>query len=661
MKMKSRLFFLLILLPTLWKGLEAQIALPKIYSSNMVLPRNAEFRIQGTAIAEAKLSLKIKSRVRTTTVDAISGKFEFVLDSLIVGAPFDMTFWGEQDTLILENIVVGDIWLCAGQSNMQYTSNMLGLTEEELGFKSKFNLRLLSVAVSTDYLPQEDIKAGQWEVANEENIKNFSVVGYFFGQYLTENQDIPIGLISSNLGATAIETWMGLDVLKQFPQFDEITGEIESIGKDFKTLYKEFEAGESSWNEEYYHKGPGMEGKWWASDYDDSDWKETEIPMFLEYLGEDDFDGSFWFRRSFDLDSSALKNDLFLNLNQIDDYDITWVNGHEVGRSFGSRNFRSYVVPKEVLREKENQIAVRVFDVGGLGGMYTSAFWGNKILNGKWKYKKGQSINSKDFPKPVLPNGSIFSHPTLLYNGSIAPLHQLPITGVIWYQGESNEQRGAEYEQLLSSMIKDWREKWHNQQLPFFTVQLANYKAEAEKPEDQLWPEIRESQAKVYEMENVDIATAIDIGDANDIHPRNKKEVGRRLALLAMHYSYGQPLKKGPTFKKSEVQNREIIVEFDTYGSSLRKVKAEQVIGGFAIAGEDGKFHWANAKIISENEISVSSPIVKNPKFVRYAWSDNPGTLNLENGFSLPVFPFRTDDFDLITKDVVFKFDPHSF
>ncbi|WP_284284538.1 sialate O-acetylesterase [Portibacter lacus] len=645
----------------LGSSLNAQISLPKIYGSNMVLPRNSEIHIQGKVKKEKFLTLNFRDAKIKTEVNRKTGEFEFILKNLEIGEAADLTITGKKESLTLSNVVVGDLWLCAGQSNMQYTARMLGLTDEEIGFDAESNIRLLNVKVATDYLPQEEIADGMWEEANRENIKNFSAVGYFFGQYLSKSQDVPIGLISSNLGATSIETWMGVDVLKTFSQFDEVTGEIESIGKDFKTLQAEFEAGESKWNKKYYHKGPGMEGEWWKEDLDESDWQETEIPMFWEYLGEEDHDGSFWFRKRFDIEKQSLNEDLVLKLNQIDDYDITWVNGHEVGRSFGSGNFRSYIVPKSFLKEKDNQLTVRVFDIGGLGGMYTNAFWGNKILNGKWKYKKGIKIDSKKFPKPVHPNGSIFSYPSLLYNGSIAPLHQLPVTGVIWYQGEANEQRGEEYEKLLSAMIADWRTKWKNEKLPFFIVQLANYRAETEEPKDELWPELRASQFKVSEMENVDIVTAIDIGEGGNIHPKNKAEVGRRLSYLALHYVYGMPLKKGPTYISNIIQGNEILVELNTYGSRLHKRFESEKIGGFAIAGEDGKFYWADAEIISDNTVKVWSADVPQPKYVRYAWSDNPGFLNLVNGFGLPVFPFRTDDFDLLTKGRVYQFDPHGF
>src|SRR5690606_7873570 len=277
-------------------------------------------------------------------------------------------------------------------------------------------------------------------------------------------------------GATAIETWMSINALKTFPQFDTVTNKILSTNKDFETINKELEMFRKDWDTEYYLKGIGLSEGWYEDNYDDSDWEDCNTGSFWEDQGFGEHDGSFWYRRKFDLNADQLGHDYHLALNQIDDYDITWVNGVKIGESFGCSNFRNYTVPKEILREKGNSIAIRVFDIGGKGGIYTSPFWGNPVLNGSWKAKKGTQIDPDNFPAPTVVNGSIFSHPALLYNGSIAPLEQFPITGVIWYQGESNENRGVEYQFLLEAMIKDWRKNWDNEKMPFLIVQLANYK-----------------------------------------------------------------------------------------------------------------------------------------------------------------------------------------
>ena len=656
----KKLVVLIVMLGTLLPNtVRSQIEIPKIFTSNMVLPRMKSIPISGKSQPNEIIEIKIKNQSHKVKADK-QGLWEVILTPLQAGGPYELSFKGQEE-LILDNILIGDLWLCAGQSNMQYTLNMLNYQEPDTSRIAYENLRLCSIGVGADYLPQKDVPTAVWHETNAETISNFSATGYFFGRELAEKQDVPIGLISSNLGATTIETWMSMDALKKFPQFDEVTGDIIQTNKDFATLNKEFVKYRKKWDTKYYLQGPGLDEKWYADSYDYSDWEEINLPSFWEDFGYEEHDGSFWFRKTFDLESSQLENDFHLALNQIDDYDITWVNGKKIGETFGKSNFRNYSVPKEILREKGNTLTIRVFDIGGKGGIYTNAFWGNQILTGKWKYRKGLSIDTEKFPKPKVPNGSIFSHPLLLYNTGIAPLHNFPITGIIWYQGESNENRGGEYEALLKGMINDWRLKWNDPEMPFLIVQLANYKQEDLLPGESKWAEIRNSQMNAAALKNVDIATAIDIGEANNIHPYKKAELGRRLGLLAMHYSYGEKLKQGPIYSSQSIVGNKIEIKFNTYNSKLRSLDKYGYLRGFSIAGSDGNFKWAKAKIIDSNVIEVYSESVSVPKYVRYAWSDNPGPLDLINEESLPAFPFRTDNLELSTQKAKYTFNPHAF
>jgi sialate O-acetylesterase len=299
------------------------------------------------------------------------------------------------------------------------------------------------------------------------------------------------------------------------------------------------------------------------------------------------------------------------------------------------------------LKPKGNVLVVRVFDVGGIGGFVTHPFWGNNIIRGQWTYRKGESINAKKFPKPDLPNATPFSSPSVLFNGNIAPLTQIAIKGAIWYQGEANADRAEEYLSLFPEMITDWRRRWNAGDFPFVFVQLANYQEESKEPVGSNWAELREAQASVLtSLPNTAMASAIDIGEAGDIHPKNKQDVGKRLALAATKNA------SGPTFKEMKINNDRIIVSYGTPG-----VVTKDKYGfarGFQIAGDDRKFYWAKA-ILVDDKVEVWSEKVEKPVAVRYAWDNNPGPLDLYNKEGLPALPFRSDNWPRITKGQVFK------
>ncbi|MBK9018187.1 MAG: hypothetical protein IPM82_31355 [Saprospiraceae bacterium] len=345
----------------------------------------------------------------------------------------------------------------------------------------------------------------------------------------------------------------------------------------------------------------------------------------------------------------------------MDDYDIAWVNGVKIGESFGYRNWRNYFSPPISWKPKGNVLVVRIFDTGGKGGMYSNAFWGNAILNGTWKYKPGVKIDAKHFPQPTVPNGSFFTHPGLLYNGSIAPLQPFAIKGAIWYQGESNVERAEEYGALLPAMIQDWRRHWGQGDFPFLVVQLANHHPEPEQPGDSDWAELRASQMKALDLPNTAIVTAIDIGEANDIHPHNKLDLGIRLGLAAKKIAYWENIvHSGPVFKSMKTEGDKIRLSFRSMGGGLVSKDKYGYLRGFAVAGADQQFHWAMA-YIEGDEVVVFSPKTKQPVAVRYAWADNPGQLDLYNVEGLPALPFRTDDWKVSTAGKVFLFDEHGF
>lgn len=638
-----------------------KVRLHKLFGNHMVLQRDVEAPVWGWADPGEAVRLTLGRHIVETRANE-AGEWKATLPPTPAGGPYTLIVEGE-NRFILEDVLFGEVWLCGGQSNMQYTLGMLGYQEADSALAHNSNLRIFNVAVDLDYLPKEDVKGGHWQPASPESISNFSGVAYFFGQYLQERLGVPVGLISSNLGATTIETWMSAGALSAFPQFGPITDKIRSLNKSFPQLEAELKAYRKTWDKDYYLKGPGIEQNWQNPETDVSDWQEITIPNFWEWAGLEEHDGAVWFRKEFDLPPGFQGDTFNIALNQIDDYDIAWVNGHKIGESFGNRNWRNYFFPASILKPKGNVLVVRVFDIGGLGGMYTSAFWGNPILNGEWKFKPGLKIDASSFPTPVVPNGSFFTHPALLYNGSIAPLMPYAIKGAIWYQGESNalDGRSEEYRELLPAMISDWRAHWGQGDFPFLVVQLANYTKEAMEPGPSTWAELREAQMKALDEPNTAIATAIDIGDADDIHPKNKWDLGYRLSLAARKVAYGEDVvHSGPVYESMVVEGDKVRISFSSVGSGLMTTDKYGYVRGFAVAGADKKFRWAKA-YIEGNTVVVYHPEIAGPVAVRYAWADNPGPLGLCNEEGLPALPFRTDEWELSTAGKKYTYDPHGF
>lgn len=637
-----------------------ELRLPKIFASQMVLQRDTMIRVWGWGRAGEKVRVQLGNEMFVANVSK-EGMFEAQMGPYPAGGPHTMVVKSGTDSIKIDSIYFGEVWICGGQSNMQFTIDMLKISADEALEGVSRKIHFFNVQIDTDVVPAEDVAGGSWQVVNEKTVGNLSGAAYYFAKNLYDSLRVPIGLISSNLGATSIETWMSADALDTMPAFSEIVRKTVGDGKGKAEMLDDLKAFRVKWDETHYLNERGIREKWYLPATDISDWEENNIPNFWEYIGYENHDGFGWFRREFDKPAGIAGSHWSLALNQISAYDIVWVNGVKVGETFGGRNWRNYQVPLELLKERGNTIVVRIFDAGELGGMYTSAFWGNPILNGSWKFKISDAISVDTFPLPPVPDMSFFTHPTCLYNANIAPLIKYRIKGAIWYQGESNEARAVEYEKLLKSLVLDWRKAWKQGDFPFLVVQLANHREIPLKPGDSQWAELRASQMKVLELPNTGIVTAIDIGDAEDIHPRDKKTLGFRLALSALKNAYERSIHAmGPVFRAVEFSKQMAIISFSFSGKGLLSKQKDSKLRGFAIAGEDGIFHTAEGTL-KGNKVEVQSALVKKPRYVRYAWADNPGLLDLYDESGLPAFPFRTDTFRLSTENAVFQFDPYGF
>jgi len=623
----------------------------------MVLQRDRPIPVWGSADPGETVTVSLNGAQQTVRADR-KGAWRVVLPALPAGGPYTLTVAG-RSTLTLSDVLIGDVWICGGQSNMQWQISQTGYVEADTAFIRKNRIRFFSSSVIMDYVPREAVVGGGWKSLTQETLQAFSAVGYHFGKYLQDSLDVPIGLISANLGATSVETWMSNEALMDFPQFKSVMEPVVRDGRSFEQLEASFEKTRDKWYAKHYYNGVGIREAWFSPETSDEGWKPIEVAgnTWEEEPELKDHDGAVWFRTTFDLPEGFDAKEYLLQLGQIDDYDITWVNGEKIGETYGRHNHRNYSIPASRLRKKGNVLVVRVYDIGGIGGFTTNVFWAvGPLLHNQWEYRKGELL-PRGFVGPRLPNATPFSSPGVLFNGMIAPLTRVPIRGAIWYQGESNASRAWEYRMLFPAMIRDWRKHW-GYDFPFLFVQLANYMAEPSQPGDSDWAELREAQAMALKLPVTGMATAIDIGEAGDIHPRNKKDVGIRLGRAALKVAYGRNVvASGPAFDRMEVEGDVVRISFTHIGSGLKTLDKYGCIRGLEVAGADRKFYWARA-FISGDQVVVHSPEVTLPVAVRYAWADNPGPLDLYNEEGLPALPFRTDDWPCATEGETFSDGP---
>ena len=631
----------------------AQLKTARIFSDHMVLQRDLDIPIWGTASPRESIKIIFLNRTYQTKADK-SGKWELKLDPTPTGGPYTIEIQGKQNNLTLKDILIGDVWVCSGQSNMEWIVQNSNNAVQEIASAKYPQIRLFQVSKLIQSKPLDDLKNGSWLMCSPDHIANFSAVGYFFGRALHQKYNIPIGLISTSWGGTNVETWIsGPTVIANAEEYKAAMEELEK--GDFAKIAAEKRAKMIAKLGDLPDKALGLvDGKalWAAQDLNTQDWKTMEVPQLWEQAGLEGLDGLVWYRRSIKLTEEQASKGIILNLGKIDDSDITWLNGKKIGETTNAYNKeRQYTISPQYLKAGENIIAIRVDDTGGGGGLwskpediYAIAFGSDKKipLAGTWKYKISKAYISNTSNSPN-------AYPSLLFNGMINPILHYGIKGAIWYQGESNANRAYRYRDLFPLMIKDWRNHWGQGDFPFLWVQLANFMQATEEPEESHWAELREAQTMTLSLPNTGMASAIDIGEADDIHPRNKQDVGKRLALAAQKVAYGENIVHfGPMYKSMKTEGNQISISFDLFGSDLMVKDKYGYIKGFTIAGNDKKFYWAKAKI-EDNVVIVYHEKVKNPVAVRYAWANNPDEANLYNTDGLPANPFRTDDWPGIT------------
>ncbi|MDT8886146.1 sialate O-acetylesterase [Aquirufa regiilacus] len=615
--MKNGYILILILTTQLAFG---QIKLPALVGDNMVLQRDKPTKIWGWASPGEKIRIESRSKVIKTQSDK-TGKWTAQLPAFAAGGPYDIRI----NDVVIHNVLWGDVWLCAGQSNMVLPMERVKeLYAEEIEKAQYPQIRNFFIpTISSKMLEKTDLPKSVWQETNPKNVLSMGAVSYFFAKKLFEKNHIPIGIINASVGGSPIESWLSLDQLKQFPAYQQDTAAAQQPAALSKALPD---------------KGLTETTKWYEVNYQPQGWKNYFIPGFWEDQGLRDLNGVVWFRKEIELTAEQVNQSAKIFMGRIVDADEMYVNGTRIGNITYQYPPRRYEVKPGILHAGKNILVIRVTNQASKGGFVPDKRYelqlGNESITliGQWQYKVGSVWN----PNPIVSTAQMYS-PTALYNGMIAPLIPYGLKGILWYQGESNTGKPDDYKDLLKALAANWRAKFQQEELPFLYAQLPGFGDRQFLPVESNWAQLREAQRKAEtEIPNSRMVVAIDLGEWNDIHPLRKKPLGERFADAVTK----EPA--GPQIKKAIRKENKIELEFKPEGGPLKIDKSdENELQYFAIAGKDRKFVWAKAHI-ENNKLIVSSEEVKEPVYVRYAWSENPEG-NLTNETGLPAGPFEIE------------------
>ncbi len=638
----------------------ANVSLPKFFSDNMVLQRNQLIPIWGWANAGEKITVQFDKQSKTTKAGK-DGKWMVKLDAETAGGPYQLIITGK-NILTINNVLVGEVWICSGQSNMEMPIEGWGKInnyQKEIADADYPEIRQVKIPNTVSSTPKEDVTKVDWNICSPQTAGDFTATGYFFARELYKQLHVPIGLINTSWGGTMVETWISRKAFEQDNYFKKMidsmsTLDLEAMAKQKKeAVMKKIESLQGTFDEHANTE------QWKEQNFDDSNWPHMKLPGLWEQqgLGLEDLDGLVWFRKTIIVDDVDAGKSATIELSKIDDSDESYVNGTKVGETKNKYSeLRNYTIPAGILKAGKNVITVRVEDTGGGGGIYGDASdmkitIGNKVisLSGEWSFKI-QSVYSNT--TGIGPN----SYPTLLFNAMINPLIPYAIKGAIWYQGESNAGSAYEYRKSFPLMITDWRNQWNEGNFPFYFVQLASFNADNGNSErGSTWAELREAQTMTLSLPNTGMAVTTDIGLSDDIHPKNKQDVGKRLADIALANVYAHTMEfSGPMYQSMKTDGNKIILSFTHEGSGLMVKDKYGYLKGFEIAGSDKHFHYAKA-YVDGDKVVVYRDEINNPVAVRYAWSDDALEANLFNKEGFPASSFRTDDWKGKTADVKYR------
>jgi sialate O-acetylesterase len=621
---------------------QADIELPLLFSNGMVLQREQPIRVWGWATPGETIDIGFDGRT-AQAVAAADGRWTATLPLHIAGGPFELAVSAGKQKVVIHDVLVGDVWIASGQSNMEFELSRASNAAAEIANANDPMIRQFKVPDSWSLKPEDRLAGGSWVAASPKTAGNFTAVGYFFARELRADIHVPIGLINTNWGGSRIEAWMDADTAVVDP--DALARKLQQDRLAVDEELKEARAHLQRWPNALHAGVAEDRAAWAAPGLDESDWIDVPVPMFWEQFGFTDMDGIAWYRTSFELSAEEAARGITLGVGMVDDEDQTWVNGKRAGEGSGWNTPRVYHIAPKALHAGKNTLAVRVNDLGAGGGIHGDASLlfvqpeggARRPLATTWKFKPSSVVMTTLDDKNQIG--------TLLYNKMIHPLLPYAVKGVIWYQGEANAEvpLAYAYRTQFADLIRQWRRNFGQEKLPFLWVQLANFSIGADSEKYSPWALLRESQSAALNLPATGQAVTIDVGDPATIHPTNKQAVGHRLALAARHTVYGETLVySGPAYRDMAIDGPKATLTFELFGGALAARGGGAQLKGFEVAGGDHRFHVAQATL-KDNTVIVSSDAVAHPVAVRYAWSENPDQADLVNSDGLPASPFRTD------------------
>lgn len=618
-----------------------KIWLSPLISDGMVLQRETKLTIWGKATPDKELRLTFLNEDYDTIVKE-DGNWQIELKDLEPGGPYDMTINHDGEIRVIKDVLIGDVWVLGGQSNMEtLVSRTLDLFADEVKGVDYPHIRQFRVPMVYDFKgPVDELADGNWVSCDSQSVYDFSAIGYFFSKKIYDKYKIPIGLLSTAIGGTPAEAWISEKSLLDFDRFKELLDISKDESYVQETIKKETE-NNNKWYHELNNADKGNKDlPWYSEGYEANGWEDIQLPGRFSGSQLEGMRGVVWVRREIDLPEHMAGKEGMLALGTIIDADDTYINGVLVGSTGYMYPTRRYEIPQGLLKAGRNVITVRTI-VHGNGSFITDMPYFIKVdeekipVSGTWKYKVGAVT------KPQPPTTFFQYRPTGVYNGMIYPLRNYSIKGALWYQGESNIGYSDDYKELFEAVIRDWRKLWNQGDFPFYYVQLANHCPWKMEPKESGWAKVREIQRQVMDYPNTGMAVTIDVGMYNDIHPWDKKSVGERLALWVLKDIHGENIVcSGPIYNRMAIEDDKIRLYFDYTGSGLL-IKGDR-LETFEVCGDDDVFYPAEA-LIEEDCLVVYSEKVSKPVKARYGWADNPEDANLYNKEELPASPFITN------------------